>query len=389
MKMDLPHPDTMLASAGVAADASHGGIAPPLWCSDTSEWPNIHDKPAYDYSRTVNPNRDLLLEAISRLEGASGGAITASGQSAGLLALLLLGRDAHVVAPHDCYGGTYRLLAGLQEKGWLKASFVDQNDEAALERTFGEQVDLFWIESPSNPLLRVTDIRQLCDRAHQAGARVIADNTVLTPCRQKPLELGCDLVMHSTTKALNGHHDLFGGALLGRDEGLVEEICWWANAAGISASAFDSWQTLRGLRTLGLRLDRQESSARRIAGWLSQRPEVTCINYPGLPDHPQAELVARQQSGPGFMLSFQVKGGEEGARAFVEALDLITLASSLGGFSTLICTPSTMTHRGMPPRAQERAGVTPGLLRLSVGLEHPEDLIADLERALSAGGPAS
>lgn len=383
MSSQLPHLDTILASAGVAADPSHGGIAPPLWCSDTSEWPNPSDKPAYDYSRTVNPNRDLLLQAIARLEGASGGAVTGSGQSAGLLALLILRRGAHVIAPFDCYGGTYRLLRGLEDRGWLKASFVDQNDDEALDRALIQKPDLFWIETPSNPLLRISDIRRLSDRAHEAGARVLADNTVLTPCRQRPLELGCDLVMHSTTKAINGHHDLFGGALLARDEKLAEEIIWWANAAGLSASAFDSWQTLRGLRSLGLRLDRQEASARRIAEWLSRQPEVRQIYYPGLASHPQAELAARQQAGPGFLLSFRVKGGEEAAMAFVKGLELITLASSLGGFSSLICTPSTMTHRGMPPEVQAKAGVTPDLLRLSVGLEHPEDLLADLRRALA------
>ncbi|MDP9414108.1 MAG: PLP-dependent transferase [Pseudomonadota bacterium] len=375
---------TVVASAGVGSDPAYGSLTPPLWTSDTYEWADPQEKPSYDYSRTVNPNRDIVAAALAELEGAAGGVLTNSGQSAALLALLLVPPGGVVVAPHDCYGGTYRLIAGLEEKRLVRARFVDQADDAAFERAMDEKPALLWLETPSNPLLRVVDVARRAAQAKAAGALTVADNTLLTPCRQRPLALGCDLVMHSTTKALNGHSDLFGGALLLSDPELLEKAHWWANAAGLSASAHDAWQTLRGLRTLPLRVDRQEASAREIAAWLSRRSEVAAVHYPGLESDPGYELAARQQDGPGLMLSFRVKGGGAATKAFLDALQLITLASSLGGFSSLICVPSTMTHRGMPPEAQAEAGIDAGLLRLSVGLEAPVDLVADIERGLTA-----
>ena len=381
---DKRRPATIVATAGTRADRGRGSVVPPLWTSDTYRWADADTKPDYDYSRTVNPNRDLLVESLAELEGASGGAVTGSGQSAALLALLLLPGGAEVVAPHDCYGGTFRLIKGLEAQGKLRARFVDQGDAATVAEALAGSPALFWIETPSNPLLRIVDIEDLAGKAKAAGALVIADNTLPTPCRQRPLALGCDLVMHSTTKALNGHADLFGGALLARDPALVEQIQWWANAAGLSASAQDAWQTLRGLRTLPLRVDRQEATARRVAEWLAAHEAVRDIHYPGLDDFPQRALAERQQSGPGFMISFRIKGGDAATRDFLAALDTITLASSLGGFATLICKPATMTHRGMPPEAQAEAGIHGDLLRLSVGLEEADDLIADLERGFGA-----
>ena len=377
-------PATIVATAGTRADAGFSSVTPPIWASDTYRWPDADTKPPYDYSRTVNPNRDLLVEALAELEGASGGAVTGSGQSAALLALLLLPAGALVVAPHDCYGGTYRLIQGLADQGKLRALFVDQNDDDAVADALTRGPTLFWIETPSNPLLRIVDIEARAREAKAAGAMVVADNTLPTPCRQRPIALGCDLVMHSTTKALNGHADLFGGALLAADPALVEKIQWWANAAGLSASAQDAWQTLRGLRTLPLRVDRQEATAKRVAERFASHPGVLEIHYPGLDSFPQKALAKRQQSGPGFMVSFRVKGGEAATRDFLGALETITLASSLGGFATLICKPSTMTHRGMPPEAQAEAGIHADLLRLSVGLEEAEDLFADLERGFAA-----
>jgi cystathionine gamma-synthase len=379
-------PATIVASAGTRGDPGHHSLAPPLWSSDTFRWDDADTKPAYDYSRTVNPNRDMLAGALAELEGAVGGVVTNSGQSAALLALLLLPAGASVVAPHDCYGGTYRLIKGLEDQGKLKAIFVDQGDDAAFAAAIADRPALVWIETPSNPLLRIVDIADRAAKAKAAGALVIADNTLPTPCRQRPLDLGCDLVLHSTTKALNGHADLFGGALLAADGALVEKLQWWANAAGLSGSAHDAWQTLRGLRTLPLRVDRQEATAREIAEWLAAHENVLEVYYPGLDSFADRALAERQQSGPGFMLAFRVKGGDAATARFLEALDLITLASSLGGFATLICKPATMTHRGMPPEAQAEAGIHGDLLRLSVGLEEAEDLIADLARAFSALG---
>jgi cystathionine gamma-synthase len=360
------NPATIVSTAGIGADDAHGSLVPPIYASDTFRWPDADTRPAYDYSRTVNPNRDQLCAALAELEGAAGGVVTGSGQSATLLALLTLPAGALVVAPHDCYGGTYRLICAMEAKGRLRSLFVDQGDDAAFALALGHKPALVWLETPSNPLLRVIDLAARAAQARAAGALSIADNTLLTPLRQRPLMLGCDYVMHSTTKALNGHNDLFGGALLARDPALVEELAYWSNAGGLNASAQDCWATLRGLRTLPLRLDRQEATAR--VEFLRDHERVGEVNHPGV----------------GFMISFRIRGGEQAAASFLKELRLVTLASSLGGFSTLICKPATMTHRGMPPEAQIAAGIHPDLLRLSVGLEEPGDLIADLERGLSA-----
>ncbi|MGE0179479.1 MAG: PLP-dependent aspartate aminotransferase family protein [Sphingomonas sp.] len=382
--MNDPDPATILAAATPGGDPAYRSIAPPLWPSDSYEWTDADDKPPYDYSRTVSPNRDMLVEALARLEGAAGGAATGSGQSAALLALSLLPAGATVIAPHDCYGGTYRLIRGLAEQGKLAARFVDQKDDAALDAALGEGADLLWIETPSNPLLRLVDIAKVAAKARSAGSLVIADNTLPTPLRQQPLALGCDLVLHSTTKAINGHGDGFGGALLARDAALVERLHWWANAAGLNAAPQLAWQTLRGLRTLPVRIDRQEATAIGVAGWLADRPEIAAVHYPGLAEHPDHALAARQQSGPGFMIAFELAADGEATGAFTAGLSLIALASSLGGYSSLICKPATMTHRGMPPEAQAQAGLGPNLLRLSIGLEAPADLMADLERGFAA-----
>lgn len=377
-------PATIVASAGIAADPSRGSLVPPLWTSDTYRWPDPETKPDYDYSRTVNPNRDTLVDALAKLEGAAGGVVTSSGQSAALLALLLLPTGALVVAPHDCYGGTYRLLQGFENDGRVRVLFVDQSDDRAFAEAMEAKPALVWIESPSNPLLRLVDIAKRAEEAKRAGALVVADNTLPTPCRQRPLDLGCDLVMHSVTKALNGHSDLFAGALLAKDAELVERLQWWTNAAGLALSAYDSSQALRGLRTLPLRVDRQEATTQAVAEWLAAHPQVREVHYPGLPQHPDYDLARRQQSGPGFMLAMRLNGGAEAVNAFLPQLRLVTLASSLGGFSSLVCVPATMTHRGMPPEAQVTAGIHPDLLRVSIGLEDADEIIADLERGFGA-----
>ncbi len=377
-------PATIVAAAHPELDPAYGGVAPPIWTTDAFRWDSPDEKPAFDYGRTANPNRAMLVATLAELEGAAGGVVTNSGQAASLLALLRLPAGARVVAPHDCYGGTYRLLEAFVRQGKIRCMFVDQTDDEAFGQSLGEDVALLWIETPSNPLLRVTDIAVRAAAAKALGALTVADNTLLSPCRQRPLDLGCDLVLHSTTKVLNGHGDLFGGAILAKDPGLVEELEWWSNAAGLNSSAFDAAQIVRGLRTLPLRLDRQEASAIRIAQSLSARTEVQAVNFSGLEGSKGAQIAAAQQSGPGSVLSFQLRGGKAAADAFVAALDLITLAPSLGGFSTLVCTPSTMTHRGMSPEAQKEAGIMPDLLRLSVGLEDCDDLLADLDKGFAA-----
>jgi cystathionine gamma-synthase len=377
-------PDTAVSRARPEWGGELGALTPPLAASDTYRWDDAETKPAYDYSRTVNPTRDMLAEALAELEGAAGAVVTGSGQAAALLALLPLAADDLVVAPQDCYGGTYRLLSGFAERRRLRVRFIDMKDDSAFTQMLAEGPALVWIESPSNPVLRLTDLARRSAEARAAGAVTLADNTLMTPILQRPLALGCDLVMHSTTKALNGHADLFGGALLARDPERLEALRWWSNAAGVNGPAFDAWQILRGLRTLPLRVRRMQETAEAIARWLAEQPAVSEIAYPGLAGHPDHALALRQQQGPGFLMSFRLSGGAAAAQAFTAALRLVTLASSLGGFSTLICRPATMTHRGMPPEAQAKAGIHPDLLRLSVGLEEPEDLIADLARALAA-----
>lgn len=379
-------PATVVASARPDLDPAYGSVGPPIWTSDTFRWSSPDDKPTFDYSRTVNPNRAMLAGVLAELEGGVGGVATNSGQSAALLALLRLPTGARVVAPHDCYGGTYRLLEAFERQGKIRCTFVDQTDDLDFEAKIGDELSLLWIESPSNPLLRITDIARRAAAARERGALTLADNTLLSPCRQRPFALGCDLVLHSTTKVLNGHSDLFGGALLAKDKALIEELEWWSNAAGLNGSAYDSSQILRGLRTLTLRVDRQEASAIRIAEWLNGRPEVQATHFPGLESRNDDAAWKSQQSGPGFVLSFQLAGGKAASDRFLGALELITLASSLGGFSTLICAPSTMTHRGMPPEAQREAGIAPDLLRLSVGLEDCDDLLSDLARGFAALG---
>jgi cystathionine gamma-synthase len=373
---------SIVATAGVRCDGIHRGLAPPLWCSDTYGWADPDTKPVYDYARSANPNRDLLAQALADLEGGCGGVITGAGQSATLLALMLVPAGRAVVAPHDCYGGTYRLIKGLADVGKIDAIFVDQTDDAAYEAALERNPALVWIETPSNPLLRLVDIADRASRAKSAGALVAADNTLATPCRQQPLALGCDIVMHSTSKALNGHADLIGGALVTAGPDLLEQLLWWANAAGLTGPAHDAWLTLRGLRTLPLRVDRQEASARRIAEWLMANPMVEEVYYPGLRIHPDFALAERQQSGPGLVLSFRLKGGVAASGRFLPNLKIPTLAASLGSFGSLICRPATMTHAGMPPEARAAAGITDDLIRLSVGLEEPEDLIADFEQSI-------
>ena len=349
-------PATIVASAGTRADTQRGGLTPPIWASDTFAWPDPDTKPAYDYARTASPNRDILSAALAELEGAAGGVVTGAGQAASLLALLLVPAGGLVVAPHDCYGGTYRLIRGLDDAGKLEALFIDQKDDAAFAAAMARKPFLVWIETPSNPLLRLVDIAVRAAEARAAGALILADNTLPTPLRQQPIALGCDLVVHSTTKALNGHSDLVGGAILAADPALVERLDWWANAAGLSGPAFDAWQTLRGMRTLALRVDRAETTALAIAEWLAARRGVSQVFYPGLSSHPDYALAHRQQSGPGSVLSVRLDGGEAASAAFLAALETITLAASLGSYATLICRPSTMTHRGMPPEAQTEAG---------------------------------
>jgi cystathionine gamma-synthase len=336
----------------------------------------------YDYSRSGNPTRDQLSAALADLEGGAGAVVTCTGLAAITLILATLPAGARVLAPHDCYGGTFRLLTGLQKRGSLRVDFIDQADAAAVQAALAARPQLVWIETPSNPLLRIVDIQALSDAARSIGALVAVDNTFLSPLWQQPLALGADLVMHSTTKYLNGHSDIVGGAVIAKTSELHEQLGWWANALGVTGAPFDSFLTLRGLRSLHARMRVHGENALAVVEILNGHPAVKKVFFPGLADHPGHGIARRQQSGFGAMVSFELAGGEPAVHAFVNGLRDFTLGESLGGVESLIAHPVTMSHVGMDPEARQRAGIGPGLLRLSVGIEDPEDLVADLAAAL-------
>ena len=292
-----------------------------------------------------------------------------------------LGPDDLIVAPHDCYGGTYRLFNTRAQKGDFNVLFVDQSDQQALSQALAKKPKLILLETPSNPLVRVVDIEKVCTEAKQVGALVAVDNTFLTPVFQKPLELGADFVIHSTTKYINGHSDVIGGVIVTKTEEHAEELAWWGNCIGATGTPFDSYMTLRGIRTLGARMKVHEESSAQILRYLQDQELVSTIYHPSLPDHPGHEIAKKQQSGFGSMLSFELAGSFEQLKVFVGALELFSLAESLGGVESLICHPASMTHRAMGEAALAEAGVSQLLLRLSVGLEDTEDLISDLEQA--------
>lgn len=381
-----PRPETIAASHGVATDAAFGAVGPPLYLSSTYEFAGYGQPRRYDYGRAGNPTRDMLAEALAKLEEGAGAVITASGMSA---LDLLFGRQRPgdlVVAPHDSYGGTMRLLKARAGRGHLKARFVDQSDETAFAEALKQGPALVLIESPSNPLMRVVDIAALSERAHAAGARVAVDNTFLSPAIQRPITLGADYVVHSTTKYLNGHSDVIGGAVVAADPAEAGELALWANVVGSSGAPFDSWLTLRGLRTLFPRIEQQQANAMAVARYLERHPAVGRVYYPGLASHPGHAIALRQQRGFGAMLSFELAGGVAAVRKFIGAVKFFTLAESLGGVESLVAHPATMTHADMGEEARAVAGISDSLLRLSVGLEAGQDLIAGLEEGLAACG---
>jgi cystathionine gamma-synthase len=377
-------PQTIAAANGVGSDPAFGAIAPPLYLSSTFAFEDVAREGPYAYSRTSNPSRDLLADTLAKLEGGAGAVVTASGLAAIDLVLSRLRPDDLVAAPHDAYWGTVRLLAARAGRGQFRVVFVDQNDPRAVADALGKAPRLVLIETPSNPLMRIVDIERLARQAHVVGAKVAVDNTFLSPALQQPIALGADFVVHSTTKYLNGHADVVGGAVIAADRADWEELSAWANTTGVAGAPFDAYMTLRGVRTLFARLERQQQTAGMLAGALWTHPAVMAVHYPGLPSHPQHALAARQQRGFGAMLSFELAGGLEAVRAFVGALRVFTLAESLGGVESLVAHPQTMTHAGMAPEALAAVGIGPGLLRLSVGLEGEADLLSDLSAGLDA-----
>ena len=380
---------TTAVRAGIDRDSAFGAVTPPLVLSSNFSFEGFNQKRKYDYTRSGNPTRDLLGEALAELEGGAGGVVTATGMAAITLVLnALLEPGDRLVVPHDGYGGSWRLFNALAKKGAFELVTADLTDPRALAAALGNNEQgrapkLVWIETPSNPLLRITDLRFVIDAAHQAGALAVVDNTFLSPALQSPIAFGADVVVHSTTKYINGHSDVVGGAVIAKDPALHELLSWWANALGLTGSPFDSFLTLRGLRTLDARLRVHQENASALAEWLQHQPAVTRVHYPGLLSHPGHALAARQQHGFGAMLGIELGGdahapAEQLVRAFVDGLECFTLAESLGGVESLIAHPATMTHAAMSPEARAEAGISDGLLRLSVGIESLEDLQADL-----------
>jgi cystathionine gamma-synthase len=384
-------PETRAVRAGIATDLHHGAVVPPIHLSSTFAFEGFGRKRLYDYTRTGNPTREHLANALAELEGGEGAVVTSTGMSAVALVLQLVRAGDLVVAAHDCYGGTHRILRSLAARGHFDVAFVDLTCETAAQTVTTRRPRLLWIETPSNPLLRLTDLACVIEAGHQAGAIVAVDNTFLSPALQRPIEFGADLVVHSTTKYLNGHSDVVGGAVVASDPAVVGELAWWANCLGITGAPFDSFLTLRGVRTLHARMRVHCDNAARVVELLRNHDAVKRLYYPGLASHPGHSVAASQQDGFGAMVSFELEGGIDSVERFVNALQCFTLAESLGGVESLVAHPATMTHASMDQTARAHAGIEDSLLRLSVGIEHADDLVADLTVGLdaAASGAAS
>lgn len=375
---------TRTVRAALETDTQHGAVVPPIHLSSTFAFASYGEKREYDYSRSGNPTRDSLGRALAELEGGAGAVVTASGMGAVSLVTQFFKPEQVAVVPHDCYGGTYRLFNALHLRGALQVRFVDFQDSQALHGAIDARPALVWIETPSNPLLRIVDVAAVAARARAAGAMVVADNTFLSPVWQRPLELGADLVIHSTTKYLNGHSDVVGGAVIAATPELHEQARWWGNCIGVTGAPFDSFLTLRGLRTLHARMKAHGENAQRVAELLAGHPAVAKVYFPGLASHPGHDIARRQQHGFGAMVSFELAGGIDQVKAFIDHVQLFSLAESLGGVESLVAHPASMTHAAMDEAARKRAGLSDTLMRLSVGIEQAEDLLRDLASGLDA-----
>ncbi len=376
---------TRAIHAGQAADPATGATITPIYQTSTFTQEGIGCDRGYEYSRTGNPTREALETCLASLEGAERGLAFASGSAATAAVLSTLRPGDEVVAGDDLYGGTYRLFERIWGPMGVSFIYVDARRPEAIAEALGVATRLIWIETPSNPLLRLADIPAVAGLARDAGVPLAVDNTFATPCFQNPLALGADIVVHSTTKYLGGHSDVVGGAVLTSDDELHEQMKFYQNSAGAVPGAFDTWLTLRGVKTLGVRMQRHAENALLIAAHLSETVWARDVVYPGLRNHPQRELASRQMRGFGGMVTFTLPGGRAAADAFVRRLRLFSFAESLGGVESLVCHPATMTHAAIPPHERAARGIGEGTLRLSVGIENVEDLVADLEQAAASG----
>jgi cystathionine gamma-lyase len=376
--------ETLAIHAGQAPDPTTGAIMTPVYLTSTyvQDGPGVHK--GYEYSRTQNPTRHALQDCLAALEGARHGLCFASGLAATDAILHLLSAGDHVICSDDVYGGTFRIFDKVFRRHGLDFSYVDLSDPAALERAFRPTTRLVWAETPTNPMLKLVDLARLAELARARGAISVVDNTFATPYFQRPLELGIDVVAHSTTKYLNGHSDVVGGAVVTSDAALHDRLKFLQNAVGGVPSPLDSFLVLRGLKTLHVRMERHAENAMRVARFLAGHPQVSKVTYPGLESHPQHALARRQMRGFGGMLTFEIRGGLEAASLFLQHVRVFACAESLGGVESLIEHPAIMTHASVPKGTREQLGIADGLIRVSCGIEHVDDLLEDLERGFAA-----
>ena len=373
---------TKAIHTGVNKDAAYNSVMTPIYQTSTFRFEDIGTTKGYDYTRTSNPTRKALEENIAALEGGAGAVAVATGMAAIATTLHLFKSGDHIIVTHDCYGGTDRIMRTYQEQFNIQLSYVNMQDPANLRKALRPETKGVWIETPSNPLLNILDIRALADIARAHGALSIVDNTFLTPVNQRPFDLGADVIVHSTTKHLNGHSDVVGGAVVAKEPKIAERIAYLCNALGQGQAPFDAWLVLRGIKTLVPRMALHETNARAIAEYLTKHPRVSKVYYPGLPGHPHHATAKAQQKGFGGMVSFEVKGTIDDVHRLLRGVKVFALAESLGGVESLIDHPQTMTHASMDPVLKAEAGITDTTIRLSIGLEDVQDLIEDLDAAL-------
>lgn len=376
------HIETSAIQLTTHTDSEYGSIGTPLYQSSNFRFRAPGISTGYDYTRSGNPTRATLESVLAELEGGSRAVAVSTGMAAITTVLSHFPVGSHIICTHDCYGGTARLLSHYQTQGIVDVSFVDLEDVRALEAAITEKTRCLWVETPSNPLLRVVDLPFLAEVAHRHDILVCVDNTFLSPYNFKPFEYGADIVVHSTTKWLNGHSDVVGGAVIAKDRDLGDRIYWLANALGVTTGSFDSWLVLRGIKTLGVRMRQHEENAKRLVEFLQRHIAVRDIFYPGHSSNASCEIARRLFSGFGGVISFRIAGGVEEVNAVLGATTVFALAESLGGVESLIEHPATMSHESMGEELREKAGITDDIIRISVGIEHIDDLIADLDQAL-------
>jgi cystathionine gamma-synthase len=375
--------ETVCVQAGTRKDTTFNAVAVPIYATSTFAFEGPGKTKGYDYSRTANPTRSALEECLAALEGGAGATATATGMAAETSVMALFPAGSHVIAGHDIYGGSYRLFASILSARGLEFSFVNMANPRNVADAIRPNTRAIWVETPSNPLLGLVDIAAIVAIARKHGALTIVDNTFMSPIFQKPLALGADIVVHSTTKYLNGHSDMVGGAVISATAEQATKVAAMVNALGTCSSPFDAWLVMRGIRTLPIRMASHARNAQALADFLAGHPAVEHVYYPGLPTHPQHALAKTQMTGFGGMLSFDIRGGKTAAFRFIEALRIFAFAESLGGVESLVEHPETMSHASMTPEARRAAGITEANVRLSTGIEDAQDLVADVAQALA------